>query len=78
MQVKQIVLKYNQYQLIKEEKKKMWFIEFQIITKYQDIYNCGRLLHHHNSQGFHVRFYPMNSLSLCWLNSSGYNLAIAS
>ena len=40
----------------------MWFIEFQIVTKYQDIYNCGRLLHHHNSQGFHVRFYPMNTV----------------
>ena len=25
--------------------------------EYQDFYHCSRWLHHHNSRGFHVRFY---------------------
>ena len=27
--------------------------------KCQDFYHCGRCLHHHNSRGFHVRFYSV-------------------
>ena len=27
----------------------MWLIEYQIVTKYQDFYHCGRWLHHHQS-----------------------------
>ena len=29
------------------------------LKKYQDSYHCGRWLHHHNSRGFHVRFYSV-------------------
>ena len=36
--------------------RKMWLIEYRIVTKYQDFYNCGRWLHHRNSRGFYVRF----------------------
>ena len=75
VQVKQIV-KYNKYQLTKrwlEGKlegffgglKKMWLIEYRIVSKYHDFYHCRRCLHHHNSRGFHVRFYSMKqSLTL--------------
>ena len=31
----------------------------RVVTKYQDFYHCGRWLHHHNSRGFHVRFYSV-------------------
>ena len=31
----------------------------QVVTKYQDFYHCGIWLHHHNSRGFHVRFYSV-------------------
>ena len=39
--------------------KKMWLIEYRIVTTYQDFYYCHIWLYHHNSRGFHVRFYPM-------------------
>ena len=43
----------------------MRFIEYRIVTKYQDYYHCGRWLHHHNLRGFHVRFYSVKqSLTL--------------
>ena len=31
----------------------------RVVKKYQDFYHCGRWLHHHNSRGFHVRFYSV-------------------
>ena len=31
----------------------------RVVTKYQDFYHCGIWLHHHNSRGFHVRFYSV-------------------
>ena len=31
----------------------------RVVKKYQDSYHCGRWLHHHNSRGFHVRFYSV-------------------
>ena len=39
--------------------KKMWLIEYRIFKKYHDFYHCGKWLHHHNSQGFHVRLDSM-------------------
>ena len=30
----------------------MWLIKYRIVTKYQDFYDCGRWLHHHNSRDF--------------------------
>ena len=64
------LVKYNKYQLTKKEKskvsskflKKMWLIEYRIVTTYQDSYYCHIQLHHHNSRGFHVRFYPIKHL----------------
>ena len=52
--------------------RKMWLIEYRIVTKYQDFHHYGRWFHHHNSRGFHVRFSSsaMNSLQLWPLNSS--------
>ena len=31
----------------------------RVVKKYQDSYHCGRWLHHHNSRGFHMRFYSV-------------------
>ena len=64
------LFKYNKYQLTKcwlegnskvssEFLKKLWLIEYRIVTKYQDFYYCCRWLHNHNSRGFHVRFYSV-------------------
>ena len=66
LQVKQTVkVHWLEGKLSLEFLKKMWLIEYQTVTKYQDFYHCGRWLHHHNSWGFHVRFFSVKqSLTL--------------